>query len=77
VWSTTTQATLKASSVKLHTYTRESINDLGSMKADVQYKGQNKSLTLYVVAGEGPSLLGRDWLTELQLDWHELYLDNQ
>jgi len=47
------------------------------MKADVHYKGQNKSLTLYVVAKESPSLLRRDWLTELQLDWHELYLVNQ
>ena len=34
-------------------------------------------MSLLVVAGEGPSLLGRDWLMELQLDWCELYLIHQ
>ena len=47
------------------------------MRAEVCYEGQNKTLTLYVVTGEGPSMLGRDWLTELQLNWHELYCVNQ
>ena len=44
---------------------------------EVTYKGQKKSLPLLVVGGEGPSLLGRDWLTELKLDWRELYLIHQ
>ena len=47
------------------------------MEATVCYKRLNKTLNLYVVGGEGPSLLGKDWLTELQLDWHELYLVNK
>ena len=47
------------------------------MEAKVCYKGQNKTLKQYVVGGEGPSLLGRDWLTELQLEWRELYLANK
>ena len=71
IWSQS-QPTLKASNVKLHMYTKESIDVVGSMRAEVCYEGQNKTLTLYVVTGEGPSLLGRDWLTELQLNWHEL-----
>lgn len=50
---------------------------LGSITVDVFYKGQSKSLSLLVVAGEGPSLLGRDWLAELQLDWHELNFVHQ
>ena len=44
---------------------------------EVTYKGQNKSLSLIVVGGEGPSLLGRDWLTGLKLDWRELYFIHQ
>ena len=71
------QQELRPSNIKLHTYTKESINVLGFMEATVCYKGQNKTLNLYVVGGEGPSPLGRDWLTELQLDWRELYLVNK
>ena len=29
-------------------------------------------LQLYVVEEEGPSLLGRDWLLEVKLDWESL-----
>ena len=61
------------SSVKLHTYTKEAIKVLGSITVKVTYKTQAKDLPLLVVAGEGPSLLGRNWLAALKLDWHELH----
>ena len=32
----------------------------------------NKLLSLYVVEAQGPSLMGREWLKEIQLDWHKL-----
>ena len=31
-----------------------------------------KLLSLYVVEGQGPNLMGREWLKEIQLDWHKL-----
>ena len=40
---------------------------------EVTYKTQGKTLPLLVVAGEGPSLIGRNRLTELKLGWHELH----
>ena len=58
-WSSQMQPKLKASDVRLHTYTKESIDVLGSIVVEVVYKGQKKSLLLLVVAGEGPSLFGR------------------
>lgn len=76
LWSTQARPKLQTSSVKLHTYTKEAIKVLGSITVKVTYKTQMKDLPLLVVAGEGPSLLGRFWLTELQLDWHELHQMN-
>ena len=73
LWSTQARPKLQTSSVKLHTYTKEAIKVLGLVTVKVKYKTQVKDQPLLVVAGEGPSLLGRNWLTELQLDWHELY----
>ena len=38
------------------------------------YGDQTATLPLLVVKGEGPSLLGRNWLGALKLDWHEIFL---
>lgn len=40
------------------------------------FKDQEQSLDLLIVAGDGPSLMGRDWLMKIQLDWNELYSTN-
>ena len=45
---------------------------LGSITVDVQYREQRRTLSLLVVAGSGPTLLGRDWLLQIQLDWTNL-----
>ena len=44
------------------------------MTAKVQYNTQSCTLPLLVVAGKGPTLLGRDWLRHLQLDWKAIGL---
>ncbi len=33
------------------------------------YEGQEAELTLTIVDGGGPTLLGRDWLSRLRLNW--------
>ena len=43
------------------------------MVAKVCYGEQEAKLTLLVVHGKGPSLLGRDWLQSLQLNWQEIH----
>ena len=60
---------LEASIAQLKTYTGEEIKLVGQTTVDVSYKDQVKKLSLLVVAGKGPSLLGHDWLSRLQLDW--------
>ena len=77
LWTSQPKPDLQPTTVKLHIYTQESITVLGSITVDVAYKGQSKTLSLLVVAGQDPSLLGRNWLKELQLDWQELYQINQ
>lgn len=38
----------------------------------VNYKNQTSDQSLLVVAGDGPSLLGCDWLSQIKLDWKQL-----
>ena len=65
-------ATLHHAPVRLRTYTGEMIKVLGQIDADVVYEGQQKSLKLMVVAGQGPSLLGRNWLQHITLNWKQI-----
>ena len=40
----------------------------------VQYGDQKKQLTLYVTKGEGPCIMGREWLKSIRLDWRTIGL---
>ena len=60
---------LQKLSLKLKTYTGEPLQVLGQVAVTVSYHSQQGSYTLYVVKGAGPSLLGRDWLKHIRLDW--------
>ena len=44
----------------------------GVVDVKVKYGHQLKDLTLTIVDGDGPTLLGRDWLQHLKLDWATL-----
>ena len=63
---------LQASQCKLRTYTGEVLEVRGILTVDVTYADQTRTLPLLVVAGNGPSLLGRDWLLQIRLDWQSL-----
>ena len=64
---------LKESNVRLQTYTGESIGTCGFTQVLVTYHGQTLSLPLTVTEGKGPTLLGRDWLEALRLDWRTIF----
>jgi len=53
----------------LKTCTGERLHVLGQLQVRVDYSDQEKCLPLLVVAGNGPSLWGRNWLNEIRLDW--------
>lgn len=63
---------LKPSTVHLTTYLGKKIPLAGEVKVEVSNGSQREMLTLYVVKGAGPSLLGREWLRVLRLDWRSI-----
>ena len=57
----------------LTTNLQSTIPVVGQMQAQVHHDNQSAQLSLVVVKGDGPSLLGRDWLSSLNLNWHQVY----
>ena len=62
------------STLVLTTYTGEQMVVMGRIQVKVNYGKTNKLLFLYVVEGQGPSLMGREWFNEINLNWQELNL---
>ena len=63
---------LTPSTSKLRTYTGEVMPVVGMAEVDIEYKGQKQCMSLLVVPGNGSSLLCRNWLRHIQLDWREV-----
>ena len=57
---------------RLKTYTGGLVETLGEITVQVTYGDQSKELPLVVVEGQGPSLLGRNWLNALKLNWQTI-----
>jgi len=46
--------------------------NLHSFEIHVEHNNHVKELTLYVVKTQEPTLFGRDWLHQIQLDWKRI-----
>ena len=64
---------LRPSDLKLKTYTNEPMKVTGTLTVKVQYADQFKKLALVVTAGNGRSLLGRNWFNHINLNWKKLF----
>ena len=64
---------MEESCLQLKTYGGQSLKVVGSLMANVCHGNQTAQLPLVVVEGHGPSLLGRDWLAKLRLDWQAIH----
>ena len=64
---------LRETKTELYTYSGESISVLGTIDVLVRYGGQESSLPLLVVSGDGPILLGRNWLEKIKLNWYNIF----
>ena len=60
---------LQSTDVRLRTYTRETVPVLGKLMISVVKDEASITLPLLLVKGGGTTLLGRDWLQQLRLDW--------
>ena len=63
---------LRPTTMKLKTYSGSPLTVLGQLQVQVKYQDQAANLPIIVIAGDGPSLLGRDWLAHLKLDWKRI-----
>ena len=64
---------LDTTHVRLQAYSGQPIPVLGCCCVNVWYKGQTEQFPLFVVEGKGPTLIGRDWLSQIQLDWRQIH----
>ena len=68
------QRSLEPSQVHLCTYLKEPIPVVGCTQVNIEYNTQSCSkMQLLIVAGAGPTFLGRDWLATIQLDWKGIH----
>ena len=65
--------TLKRANLKLCSYSKHSVPVRGCADVMVMYKGAKYCLKLYVAEGNETSLLGRQWLEAIKLDWHNVF----
>ena len=64
---------LRPTTLRLKTWLEETCAAVGEISMRVQYKGQDLVLPIVVGPGDGPTLLGRNWLYKLKLDWAEIF----
>ena len=60
---------LSKTTMRLRTYTAQPITVVGQAQVEVRYQDYAGSHVITVVKGSGPTLLGRDWLSCIKLDW--------
>ena len=68
---------LEKSRYALRTYTGEVVRPKGVGSVKVEYEGQKCDLPVTVVDLDTPTLMGRDWLKSLRLNWEELFGDSK
>ena len=68
---------LESTGVTLKTYTGETIKPVGKCDVTVQIEGSKVRLPMIVTPGKSPSLLGRNWLTQMKVDWSKVCCVNK
>ena len=66
---------MRASTQKLHTSSGDSLKVVRKITADILHEGVHHQLPLIVIHVEAyvPSLLGRNWLDQIRLNWSKIF----
>uniref|UniRef100_A0A6P7GFG5 Uncharacterized protein LOC114337492 n=1 Tax=Diabrotica virgifera virgifera TaxID=50390 RepID=A0A6P7GFG5_DIAVI len=67
---------LQKSDVKLTTYCKNNLNVLGLVSVEVEHQELKHTLKLYVVDGDGYSLVGREWIHALEINLHQMMVEH-
>ena len=76
LWLSVKVHQLRKPSIHFCTHTREEPQLVGEAVVRMQYQNQQEDLNLVIVKGNGPSLLGRDCLQKIRLNWAEVHSQN-
>ena len=57
---------------RLHAYTGHPLKVHEQLIAHLKYQDQSANVPLLVVEGSGPSIFGRNWLSQIRLDWTKI-----
>ena len=68
---------MRSTKIKLKAYNGVRIPVCGEVHLPVVYEQQELVLPLIVVDGDGPPLLGRNWLEQLKLNWNSIFHVNK
>ena len=60
-------------SVKLKTYSGELLKMMGKIDLTIEHEAQVINMEVIVIDGDCPTLLGRDIITKLKLNWSTVY----
>ena len=64
---------MQHSSINLQIYSKESLTVVGAVEVNVEYCDQIAQLPLVLIEGNGPTLLGKHWLSAIQVDWPQVH----
>ena len=73
IWGPQPVPPLQSTTVKLRTYTGSEIPVVDKLTVRVRHQDQQLELPLVTVVGSGSIVLGRDWLSQMCLDWQGMF----
>ena len=66
-------AKVHKTNIKLKTFSGEIMEPIGIADVEVESEGKSTKLPIVITPGDTPTLLGRNWLKQLKIDWKRVF----